>query len=398
MPDVTIAIPTYNRANLLEKSLASAVAQNYDNLEIVVLDNASTDHTRSVVMNCVDSRVRYLRNNENFGLYRNFRAALSVNNNQFICILQDDDLLHADFIRCSVAALIKTPNAAFSVSRVQAIDMEDNEVSILEDTSPLGILAGHDYLEGMVNGRNWVIHMSSSLMRTESALQVGGYDNAHSGFQIDLSLYLRMAAKSDLLFLPDTLASIRIHDNQDTAARFRTENNIGPLVTLAERMDGAALLLNSERAKSPHYRKWLSDKLLHLSERRSDVTAKLLPSLNISDQEIMVIAEQELMRTLPDKAPFLLIDEESWRSAMTGQLNPIPFPELGGYFNGVPIDDSAAIDELQRQLNAGIAYLAIAKPSLWWLDYYSGMKTFLESTAERIVDSSFLKLYKLNSY
>ena len=71
-PLVSIGIPTYNRASsYLQYALRSAVRQTFENIEIIVSDNCSSDSTESVVKEFGDSRVRYYRQKENIGPVNN---------------------------------------------------------------------------------------------------------------------------------------------------------------------------------------------------------------------------------------------------------------------------------------------------------------------------------------
>jgi glycosyltransferase involved in cell wall biosynthesis len=90
-PLVSVVMPTFNRAQLLERALASALKQTYRKLEIIVVDDASRDDTAAVVRNAGDDRVRYIRHDANKGgsAARNtgIRAALG----EYIAFLDDDD-------------------------------------------------------------------------------------------------------------------------------------------------------------------------------------------------------------------------------------------------------------------------------------------------------------------
>ena len=66
-PKVTIAIPTYNRAQLLKISMQSVLDQDYPDFRILVLDNASSDNTEEVVRSFSDTRITYHRNKKNVG-------------------------------------------------------------------------------------------------------------------------------------------------------------------------------------------------------------------------------------------------------------------------------------------------------------------------------------------
>jgi glycosyltransferase involved in cell wall biosynthesis len=98
MPRFTIGIPTYNRANFLKRSLACALDQTHSDVEIIVSDNASPDDTSEVVKSFGD-RVRYHRNPTNLGATANFERALELASGDFFSWLQDDDLIHRDFVR-----------------------------------------------------------------------------------------------------------------------------------------------------------------------------------------------------------------------------------------------------------------------------------------------------------
>ena len=78
MPSVSICIPTYNHADFLDESLRSAMAQTYEDLEILVLDNASQDDTKTIVANASlhDPRIRYVRHDQNIGLIKNLNACI----------------------------------------------------------------------------------------------------------------------------------------------------------------------------------------------------------------------------------------------------------------------------------------------------------------------------------
>lgn len=104
MPRFTIGIPTYNRANYLQRSLGCAAAQTYDDLEIIVSDNASTDTTAEVARSFGD-RVRYHRNESNLGMWRNFLQVVGLAQGEYFAWLQDDDAVHQDFARRAAAAL-----------------------------------------------------------------------------------------------------------------------------------------------------------------------------------------------------------------------------------------------------------------------------------------------------
>lgn len=90
-PKITIVIPTRERADVLYFSLLTACSQDYDNLEIIVCDNFSSDNTRDVVESFVDNRIRYLNPGKRLSMSHNWEYALSHVTGGWVTILGDDD-------------------------------------------------------------------------------------------------------------------------------------------------------------------------------------------------------------------------------------------------------------------------------------------------------------------
>lgn len=91
---LTIAIPTYNRCNLLRQTLDSIMKQRVEGMEVIVSDNASTDGTEDMMKEyCEKNNIRYFRNTENLGMDKNFLNCLQKAEGEYIHLLSDDDIL-----------------------------------------------------------------------------------------------------------------------------------------------------------------------------------------------------------------------------------------------------------------------------------------------------------------
>jgi glycosyltransferase involved in cell wall biosynthesis len=98
-PLVTILVPTYKRAEFLKVALESALAQTHKPLEILVLDDASPDNTPEVVAQySSDSRIRYVRHEQNKNISGNWRFGIENARGEFFAILHDDDSFEPEFI------------------------------------------------------------------------------------------------------------------------------------------------------------------------------------------------------------------------------------------------------------------------------------------------------------
>ncbi len=121
---VSILIPVYNREDLIRKTVHSAIKQSYTNIEIVIVDNASTDNTWSVLKEIAstDSRIKIFRNDSNVGPVRNWKACIEKAKGFYGKILWSDDLMSEDAVEVLVNALEKNEQkVAFSYSPVEFI-------------------------------------------------------------------------------------------------------------------------------------------------------------------------------------------------------------------------------------------------------------------------------------
>jgi glycosyltransferase involved in cell wall biosynthesis len=90
-PRVTVVLPTRERCDTLQWALRTCITQDYDNLEIVVSDNASTDDTRDVVSSFDDPRIRYVNPGRRVKMAENWEFGVSHARPGYVGILGDDD-------------------------------------------------------------------------------------------------------------------------------------------------------------------------------------------------------------------------------------------------------------------------------------------------------------------
>ena len=136
-PLVTIGIPTYNRPDGLKHTLTCAINQNYENLEIIVSDNASDDELRirTIIESFEDPRVKYFRQTENIGGARNFEFLFNNSSGKYIILMpDDDDYYDNNLISSGVESLEENPEASIAYGTVEYIDGEQDVFLI--DTFP----------------------------------------------------------------------------------------------------------------------------------------------------------------------------------------------------------------------------------------------------------------------
>ena len=118
-PLMTIGIPTYNRAEMLRRSIESALCQDHSMIEVIISDNASTDNTQAVCQEFCkkDVRVKYVLQSHNKGSTANFDEVLKKASGEYFMWLADDDWLDPSYVRRCVELLETYPDTTLASGR-----------------------------------------------------------------------------------------------------------------------------------------------------------------------------------------------------------------------------------------------------------------------------------------
>ena len=90
-PLVSVIIPVFNRKHLIQRSIYSVLNQTYKNLEVLVIDDASTDKTKEKVLEIKDSRLKYFRNEKNLGPSGSRNKGIKLSSGELIAFQDSDD-------------------------------------------------------------------------------------------------------------------------------------------------------------------------------------------------------------------------------------------------------------------------------------------------------------------
>jgi glycosyltransferase involved in cell wall biosynthesis len=227
-PLVSILIPTYNRKDLVLESLESAVNQTYKNIEVIVVDNNSTDGTFEVLKKfaALHSNVKVYKNEENIGPVRNWQRCLDYATGEYVKILWSDDLIAPTFIEKTLPYLMENENVGFSFTNTEVFD-ETGKVILLyfDKNKSTEILDTKKYLKDMLLGWNLPVSPGCALFRrrdVEKNLVIDipgklGVGSKMHGVGSDL-LVLLLTAKDypKIVFVGEVLSFFRAHQSSIT--------------------------------------------------------------------------------------------------------------------------------------------------------------------------------------
>jgi len=127
IPDVTIGLPVYNGEEFLRKTICSLLNQSFENFEIVISDNDSTDSTEDICreLEKKDNRVRYVRQKINIGAIENFQFVLNEARGKYFMWAAHDDLWDKEYLNVLVTILDDNKKSSIAFSKIVGIDVDD---------------------------------------------------------------------------------------------------------------------------------------------------------------------------------------------------------------------------------------------------------------------------------
>jgi glycosyltransferase involved in cell wall biosynthesis len=226
MPTVSVCLPVYNGAKYLGASIESVLAQSYQDFEILISDDCSTDQTSGVMETYAkqDKRVKAWTNEKNLGHYPNYNACIEKASGKYIKLFAQDDLLHPDFLARFVLIFDQNPKVGLVNCARNWLDADGKNISAESETDikltkPFAkdtVIPGIDALASTLGEAvNWLGEPSSQMFRAEFV--DGGFDVSFRQIG-DLEYNYRLLLRGDYYFIADTLCYFRKHSDSWTTA------------------------------------------------------------------------------------------------------------------------------------------------------------------------------------
>lgn len=219
---VSILIPVYNREILIEETVQSALNQTYKNIEIIIVDNKSTDNTWEVLQKLAsqDDRIKIFQNETNIGPVRNWKRCIDEASGEYGKILWSDDLIAPEFLEKTVPYLA-SDNVGFvftgTVTFTDGTDKKSSDYFIGET----GLYESEKYINGVLFDGNYPVSPGCALFRLKDFkenLLVDVPNKVGSDFSMhaignDLLIFLLTAYKyENFAFINEKLSFFRAHE------------------------------------------------------------------------------------------------------------------------------------------------------------------------------------------
>jgi O-antigen biosynthesis protein len=211
-PAVSVVVPTYNRAHVITRTLQTVLAQTFNDVEVLVVDDGSTDDTEQVVRSCTDGRVHYLRQPANAGVSAARNRGLREARGEFIAFLDSDDEWMPRKLELQVALFRRVPEEV-GLIYTGVETMRDDGTTTLERPQERGNVYREMLWRNVIHGGG-----SNVMIRREVVATVGYFHEGLAAIE-DYEYWLRISRCFAVDFVDEPL--MRYHDPRAGLRRSR---------------------------------------------------------------------------------------------------------------------------------------------------------------------------------
>ena len=236
LPKVSILCPVYNAERFISATLDSILEQDYENLQIVIADDCSSDGTANIVKRYAakyPDKIILILNKHNLGITDNCNQILGHCTGKYIAFFAGDDLMYPDKVSTQVAVMEEYDDCSFTYHSVDILDGDkENEIIFTTEENKQGYLSFMDIIsKGGVIG-------ACSIMVRSSCLPPGGFSRSFPRVS-DWLMHIEVALRGKVLKVPGVHGGyVRHRDGESRRTNETLDEIMGTVDFLAERYNG----------------------------------------------------------------------------------------------------------------------------------------------------------------
>lgn len=218
-PLVSICIPAYNVENVLGTALNSVLNQSYQKIEVILIDDGSTDGTHEVARSIDDERIYYIRNKTNLGGFQTMNKAVSLAKGDLIAIYHADDIYEHNIVEKEVAFLNNYPQAGAVFCLAYFLDSEGRifgGYTLPHEFLKRELLWYEDILPFFLRHKNILLCCPTFMSRRKVLDMVGPFNAEEHDIAADLDMWIRIVRLFPIGILNERLMKYRVGKGQWT--------------------------------------------------------------------------------------------------------------------------------------------------------------------------------------
>jgi glycosyltransferase involved in cell wall biosynthesis len=217
----TVVIPLYNKENFIQKTLKSVLNQSFSDFEVLIIEDCSTDNSKSKVLEIQSKKIKLLQHTENKGLSASRNTGIRQAKSEYIAFLDADDVWKTDYLETIFSLITKFPEACLFATNYEEI--YPNSIKVINnqelfDQDAVLISDFFDYNLGKP-----IYFPSSFTVKKEVFDSIGNY-NEDITYAEDVDFNIRCNLKYKLAYSKKPLVNYTLHsENQITNSNFKNK-------------------------------------------------------------------------------------------------------------------------------------------------------------------------------
>ncbi len=364
----SIVIDNYNNGPFLKDAIDSALNQSYPNVEVIVVDDGSSDDSREIIAGYGDRIIPVLK--QNGGHASALNAGFARSCGKVIVFLDSDDMLLSTAVEKSVP-LFRNPS---TVKVHWPLWTTDRHGAKTGEIFPKDSLPEGDFREYVIREGPAGLGASIAAAWARSFLE--------SVLPIPEAVF-RQGAETYLFELAPLYGELRRISEPQGLYRMHGQNH-SVSTPFEERL----------RLELVWYEHLLEVMTKRCAEMGFVVDLKAWKRNTWGFR--LERATQEIAAVVPPGHNFILVDQNQWRMSEASHP-PIPFLEREGKYWGRPPDDETAIRELERLRECGGSFIVFGWPAFWWFSYYRKFDDYIRSRFTCVLENDRLVVFDLRN-
>ena len=225
-PFLSVVIPTYNCAGFLQKALKSVFSQTYQDFEVIVIDNSSTDNTEDVLDSFNDKRLIVIKVNNNGIIAHSRNKGIENAKGKWVAFLDSDDIWKPEKLEKVSDAIVNNPEVILVCHDEWRVVNGERKNHLMYGP------AGNDLYETLLFKNN-CLSTSAVCLRKDVAMETGGFSERKEFVTAeDYEYWIRLSQEGKFYFIKEALGEWHIHDSNDSVGN--PQKHVGAIISVNE--------------------------------------------------------------------------------------------------------------------------------------------------------------------
>jgi len=213
-PKITVLMPVYNCELYIKEAIESILNQTFSDFEFLIIDDASTDLTPSIIKSYNDSRIKLIEKPDNSGYTNSLNYGLSIANGDYIARMDGDDFSFPERFHKQISFLDSNRDVFLCGTSYHIMERDKNII----------LPESHENIKSALLKANCIVHPSVMFRNSRDNKSSVCYDSLKEPAE-DYDLWVRLLTFGKLYNLPEILLNYRVHDSQVSQKRNDEQKN-----------------------------------------------------------------------------------------------------------------------------------------------------------------------------